>query len=38
MRFGESTKYKVVTTIPKGKKVNALEVKGSWYLVEYKGK
>lgn len=38
MRTGASTKYKRVTTIPKGKAVSYLGKKGSWYKVKYGSK
>jgi len=38
VRSGASTKYKVVTKIPKGTKVTSDAKQGSWYKVTYKGK
>ncbi|MGE7838986.1 3D domain-containing protein [Viridibacillus arvi] len=38
LRKGASTKYKVLLTIPKGKKVTYKGKKGSWYKVKYKSK
>ena len=38
MRTGASTKYKRITTIPKGKKVTYLGKSGSWYKVQYGSK
>lgn len=35
MRSGASTKHKVLTTIPKGKKVTYVSKSGSWYKVKY---
>ena len=38
MRTGASTKYKRITTIPKGKAVTYVSKKGSWYKVRYGNK
>lgn len=38
MRRGASTKYKSVTTIPKGKVVTFVSASGSWYKVKYGSK
>ncbi|MGE7624284.1 3D domain-containing protein [Viridibacillus sp. NPDC096237] len=38
LRKSAGTKYKVLLTIPKGKKVTYKGKKGSWYKVKYKGK
>lgn len=35
MRYGASTNYKIVKTIPKGTKVTATQQNGSWYKVSY---
>ncbi|MBT2678808.1 SH3 domain-containing protein [Bacillus sp. ISL-35] len=35
LRSGASTKYKVLYTIPKGKKVTATQRNGNWYKVTY---
>lgn len=35
MRSGVGTKYKVIITIPKGKKITATERLGEWYRVTY---
>lgn len=38
MRTGASTKYKKVTTVPKGKAVTYVSKSGTWYKVQYGGK
>lgn len=38
MRTGASTKYKIITTIPKGKTVTYVSKSGSWYKVKYGSK
>lgn len=38
MRSGASTKYRVMTTIPKGKQVTYVSKHGSWYKVKYGSK
>ncbi|WP_442638072.1 SH3 domain-containing protein [Rossellomorea marisflavi] len=38
MRTGASTKYKRITTIPKGKQVTYVSKKGSWYKVKFGSK
>lgn len=35
LRAGNSTKYKVLKTIPKGKQVQYISTQGSWYKVKY---
>lgn len=35
LRSGAGTKYKVILTIPKSKKVTATKKKGNWYYVSY---
>lgn len=38
LRAGQSTKHKIVTTIPKGKQVTVVSKSGSWYKVKYGSK
>ncbi|WP_172372627.1 D-alanyl-D-alanine carboxypeptidase family protein [Sporosarcina jiandibaonis] len=38
MRKGASTKHKIITTIPKGKKVTYVSKSGSWFNVKYGNK